>query len=98
MLEESHSSRNSSGRNEERHGAKAGNRQPGSDKEAIGDRRWDDGMMVVVVVGVMRQKKRSTTLWTVPKAVALGVWTETARSTLNAGLPMHPAGMYSRRT
>ena len=57
MLDESHSSRNSNGRNEERHGAKAGSRRPGSDREAMGD-----GMMVVVVVVFDGQKKPGDTL------------------------------------
>lgn len=51
-----------------------------------------DGMMVVVVVVVCFDAAEET----VPKAVALGVLTETARSTLNAGLPMH-LGMYASK-
>lgn len=72
MLDESHSSHNSSGRNEERHGAKAGNRQPGSDTEAMG-----------VGCGVFDAAEEKVTLGvrTVPKAVALEVSTETASCT-----------------
>jgi hypothetical protein len=37
MLDESHSSHNASGKNEERHGAQAGKKQPGSDREIMED-------------------------------------------------------------
>jgi hypothetical protein len=86
MLKESHSSHNSSGRNEERHGAKAGNRQPGSDREAM-----EDGIVVVVCFDAAEEKVGMGDTLDGSEGGGAGVWTETASCTHERGAADAPS-------